>query len=86
MQSVNDRPGPASIMCLIDMGMHVVEPDAIDGSIGRESIGMTCVDEGDLCPVGDAGWSNILPGLAAIAGDMDETVIGTCPDGQRIYR
>jgi hypothetical protein len=82
---VYGRPGHAAVMRLVDMRVHIVDADTVDGCISSARIAMTGIDQGYLSPVGNTGRRNILPGLAAVPGDMYQPVIGAGPDRQGIY-
>ena len=81
-------PGPslAVVGSLEDVGVHIVVLVAIDGDVGSSRIEGGSVNLADATPFGKILGSDVGPGLAAVARELDEAIIGACPDqafGQR---
>src|SRR5208283_2994821 len=85
--TVGDRlPCLSVILRAIDVGPIVVEAMTIDRHISRGGIEARSLDHGDLAPIAEAGRGNVLPGLAAINGEMEQAGIAAHPDLVRFQR
>src|SRR5579864_7449129 len=73
-------PSLAVVGSLIDVGVHVVILVAIDGDVGGSRVEGRSIDLADSTPFGKILGSDVDPGLAAVARELDEAIIGACPD------
>ena len=53
---------------------------AIDGDVGGSRVERRSIDLADATPFGKILGSDVGPGLAAVARELDEAIIGACPD------
>ena len=73
-------PTLAVVGSFIDVGVHVVVLMAIDGDVGGSRVERRSIDLADATPFGKILGSDVGPGLAAVARELDEAIIGACPD------
>src|SRR5712664_4146169 len=76
-----DNPGPglAEVAGLENVGMKVVQLVGVHGNISGCGIKGRRFDQADHGPFGHLFRRNVRPILAAVAGDMDEAVVGSGP-------
>jgi hypothetical protein len=58
----------------------------IDRCVRRFGVKMAGFDLRDLAPGGHGRWGDVTPGLAIVAGDVDQAVVGSGPDGGSAQR
>ncbi len=73
-------PGGAAIVGAIDVGLEIVEAEAIDGGVDGVVIEVRGVELGHLAPGSDGGRGDVFPGLAAVAREVDEAIVGARPE------
>src|SRR6185437_6607264 len=73
-------PMRTEIVGAVDVGGEVAEQIAIDGGVGGGSAVGRGFDVLDAALGLEASGGDVLPGLAVVAGDIDQAVIGAGPD------
>src|SRR5258708_32069586 len=79
---VDLAPGPSAVMGLEEVRTKILEAERVAGHVRRQRIEMAGVDDRHLAPWprAKAGWRNVLPRAAAVARDVNESVVGPRPD------
>src|SRR5262249_18598019 len=78
-------PGFAEVARSVNVRAKIVKPKAVDRSIRSPSLEMRGFDNGDLAPRLELRRRNILPGLAAVPGDVDQSIVRSSPDRIRFF-
>ena len=78
-------PGGPAVAGAQDVGFHVVEPVAVDGGIHHVGIGVAGVQLRHLGPGFQAGRRHVPPVFTAVAGDVDEAVVGPGPNREAVH-
>ena len=79
------RPGLPAVARAVDVWPQIVEPEGVDGSIGRARIRVRCIHQRHLPPRPDLRRCHIRPRLAAIPRDVDQSIVRPRPDSVRIH-
>ena len=80
-QAVDDLlPGGAAIVGAIDVGLEIVQAEAIDGGVDGVVVEVRGVELRHLAPGRHGGRRDVLPGLAAVAREVDQAIVGAGPD------
>ena len=72
-------PGLAVVAGLVDVGTHVVELVPLSRDIGRASVMRRGVNLADTAPLGQVFRCDIGPGLAFVARELNQSIVGTDP-------
>ena len=67
-------------MRAIDVRLQIVQPQAVDGRIDGVVVEMRGVELRHLAPRRHARRRDVLPILAAVAGQVDQPIVGAGPD------
>src|SRR6185436_9737495 len=85
--SIHDfPPGAAVVVCLVDVGRAIVELISLRGEVSSPSLVRRRVDETDAAERRQAGWRDVFPALAAVSGDVCETIVRPGPDRHAVER
>src|SRR3984957_12495981 len=74
-------PVLAIIIRLPDIGGAVIHLVADRGHIGSAGLMMRSFNDANACIFHHIRWCNVLPGFSIIAGDMNESIIRSGPEG-----
>ncbi len=80
------RPGLAGVVGAIDEWAKVVELVAVHREVRRACVIARRFHDADHAPLRQIFGSNVGPVLSAIGGDLDQTVIGACPQHVFFHR
>src|SRR5205085_5027427 len=81
---VDARPGGPVVAGLVEVGTEVVGLVHRRRHVGRALVVRAGVDGVDLDPFRHPLGRDVLPGLAAVAGDVDQAVVRAGPDRPRL--
>src|SRR6185295_19876470 len=80
-QTTDDlSPRCAAVSRAIDVRLLIVEPDPVNRDVRSVDVEMARVELRDLAPRIDPRWRDVLPRLATIARDVDQTIVRPRPD------
>ena len=83
---VDPRPGRAVVARLVEIGAEVVRLVHRRRDVGAPLVERAGVDLVDHDPLRQPLGRDVLPALAAVAGDVDQAVVGAGPDHARLER
>src|SRR5467141_3079378 len=78
------RPRLAEIARAVNMRAQIVEPERIDRRVRRACIEVRSFDNRNFAPRLELRRRYILPGLSAVARDLNQPIISSRPDGVRL--
>src|ERR1019366_115049 len=73
-------PALAEVVGLVDERVEIVELMAVNRNIGGAGVVVRGFDDADHAPLRHICWSDVLPGLTVVAGEMNQAVIGSRPE------
>ena len=79
-------PGLAAVAGAQDVRPQVVEAQRVDSCIGGVGIGVAGFDARDFLPCSQSGRRNVVPILAAVSGEPEESVVRPGPDAIDVER
>ena len=82
----NLRPTLAEISGLVDIRPDIVELMRVDGCIRGSGIKRRRLDQADQAPLRNSLWRHVRPVLAAIAGDVNQAIVGSRPEQILLHR
>src|SRR6202158_2243376 len=80
----DSRPRLAEIVRAVNVRAQIVEPERIDRRVRRARIEVRSFDNGNFAPRLQLRRRYILPGLSAVARDLNQPIISSRPDGVRL--
>src|SRR5262245_37737864 len=80
------RPGPAPVGRLVEVRAEVVALVTRRGDVEAALLGRVRLNAVDLRPLGQVRRRDVLPGLAGVAGDVDQAVVGAAPEDALLVR
>src|SRR5260370_5284864 len=74
-------PSGAEVAGAVDVRLQVVEAEAIDGGVDSSRVEVRSLQNGNLAPGSKLRRSDILPGLSAVASELNQAIV--CAGPQR---
>ena len=76
----NLLPSCAAISGAVEVRLVILEPVPVNGGVNRSRVVAGGHEHADLAPGRQAWWSDVVPGFAIVASDLDQAVVRPHPN------